>query len=945
MKVLEHRRQRWMVVATIALGMCVNARAGEPRELKVHLAQANNNSPYAFVRAKFEPGELADPWAVRFFDDKGAEVPYFVWDSITWQVAREGRADWGHRYAPINHAPGNSPDVLEARSQKIRWAEKNLPALGAKLAAQEESAKKSGDSMCAVMYLLGRGVPAFGKERLTLRIYGQRQVEPKCRQWKGDQIGQQVSAGQGDLCLQGLPDRLSVTWKGKELFRSAGFDAGGTADTASHADPSRPFAVETCEGIVTKVLVTGQTKWRRDGAMNWQCTYWLLPQGSCVALEGFSLANPSQYAGGPQKLDILAAPEGVAEFTAVHEPDWDKPWWLHQIGERGWVATHLFFATPLTIGYGNNPFTVNAEGPNKIPRVETNGPRLALRWFHELNDPAISRLMATESVRVANGHMAAADDPLSKQALRWEPKVDWLYRQYVFAVGEKAGAAEDALRGPLGAAAGWIDRPVSEEETAALLVGMMREIGVGGQSAEIGLLRIVPAVLGDDQTAVQQALRDRMMDVVSRTDSYINVMRRSVAEGQKPAGGGKTLPDGTRWEGWTGNPGYHSSLMPCYVRVLEFFDLPFPKEAYRQAIVRYADFGLEVLGGNPVDFEKFRTVLEEEWPSRTVSTIALMLHAYKLKPEEKYARAAKILFADLMRLVERNPHGYFPTWTYTPKADPYDTVYNPVSYDRGINSVWFEDSLDLVGRETASRFVAAQARWFVFSGQLLDTLEMDNVTAIRACNHGAHTNLRNQIGIYLYDDFDFYRGLLGDLVAWSAASCQVPGQARVSGTSPYRRLILSNATSSMVRWALDIRPGNKWLESKTERLEKSAGFRLQAWNRLPLARPTLHVAAKDAGLKSEADVLEVQLSGPAFRQPAEFQVTQTPDQVTVTAGKPAKIRLSYRTLRPDWPKEPKPVLQRRNPAGQSETVRDATWESGSVEWQADRGEYVLIPSN
>jgi hypothetical protein len=218
---------------------------------------------------------------------------------------------------------------------------------------------------------------------------------------------------------------------------------------------------------------------------------------------------------------------------------------------------------------------------------------------------------------------------------------------------------------------------------------------------------------------------------------------------------------------------------------------------------------------------------------------------------------------------------------------------------------------------------------------------MDNVTAIRACNHGAHTNLRNQIGIYLYDDFAFYRGLLGDLVAWSAASSQVAGEIRPSGTSPYRRLILSDGTSPMVRWALDIRPGNKWLESKVLRLEKPAGFRLQAWNRLPLARPTLKVTAKDAGLTSEADVLEVQLSGPAFRQPAEFEVAQTPGRVTVTASKPAKMRLSYRTLCPDWPKGAKPVLRRRNPGSQGESVRGAAWEGGSVQWQADCGTYEL----
>src|SRR5262249_28129341 len=104
----------WIVLMACALGIPQPASAEGPPELKVHLAQANNDSPYTFVRAKFEPGEVADPWAVRFFDDKGKEVHFFVQDSITWRVAREGRADWGQRYALLNHAPGNAPQVIEA---------------------------------------------------------------------------------------------------------------------------------------------------------------------------------------------------------------------------------------------------------------------------------------------------------------------------------------------------------------------------------------------------------------------------------------------------------------------------------------------------------------------------------------------------------------------------------------------------------------------------------------------------------------------------------------------------------------------------------------------------------------------------------------------------------------------------------------------------------------
>jgi hypothetical protein len=470
------------------------------------------------------------------------------------------------------------------------------------------------------------------------------------------------------------------------------------------------------------------------------------------------------------------------------------------------------------------------------------------------------------------------------------------------------------------------------------MVQMMPRIATGRESAEIGLLKVVPAVLKDDSAAADAALR-RARDPVERTDYYINLIRKHVERGGKPSEGRKKDdPDGTPREGWTGNPCYHAALMPCYVRVLEHFELlsPARRKAYDEAVVRYADFTLDLLGGSPTDFDKLGATFRSEWPSRIVPVLPLVLHANTIKPQEKYGRAAKVLFRDLMRLVERNPPGYFPVWTWEPKAAPFDTVYNPVSYDRGLTAPWWEGQLDVIGRDEASRFVAAQARWLTYSGQLLDTLEMDNPTAIRAATHGGHTGIRNQIGIYLYDDFDFYRGLVADLVTWSAASCQVPGPTDDYGLGGYRNLELSNAGSSMVRWALAIRPGSKWQESQVRRLPKD-GFKIQTWNRKPLAKPTFQVTARDAGLKGDADVLHVQMSGPAFRLPAEFEVSGTADALSVKVSRPAKVRLYYPVLRPGWAAGEKPVLRR----GGDVVRRDVVWEDGSVEWQATPGEYEL----
>jgi hypothetical protein len=923
----------WLALAWLMAAAPMGAHAQANRELKVHLVQANNSSPYAFVRAKFEPGELADPWAVRFFDEQNAEVPYFVWDSVTWRVAREGKTEWGNRYALINHAPGDAPEIAEARGKKLEWTRKSFPELAQKLDRQEQAAKKAPDSVCAAMYLLRRPVPAFARDRLTLRIYPKKQIEPKLSQWKGAKVGERVAVKQGPLELRNLPDQLSVHWKGKEIFRSAGFHAGGWQDATSHADPARPFAIETLDGIISKVSIIAQTKGRQDGSMDWQCTYWLFPEGGYAALEGFNISDTANYVGGPQKLSIW---QTDGDFTSRQAPTWDKPWWLHQAGERGFVATHLFDATPLAIGFGNNPFAVNADAQDKNPKAIAEGNRLTLSWVHRVDDPAIMRIMAPQP-------LPRPSDPKPKaRPVRWQPKIDWLYRQYVVGLGEKSESAEAALRKVLGAAAGWIDRPISEEETAALLVKMMPRIATGRESSEIGLLKVVPAVLSGDPAAVRAA-QGKAKDQVARTDYYINLIRTHVERGGRASEGKKKDDkDGTGREGWTGNPCYHAVLMPTQVRVYEHFDLPFPKKAYDEAILRFADFSIDILSGQdpkgpktPIDFGKLDAAFQSEWPSRIVPMIPLTLHAHTLKPEAKYTRAAKLLFDDLLRLVERNPHGYFPVWTFKPKADRYDTVYDPVSYERGLTAFWAERQLDVIGRAEASRFVAAQARWFVFSGQLLDTLELDNATAIRASTHGGHTGLRNQIGIYLYDDFAFYRGLVGDLIAWSAASCQVPGPVDDSGVGAYRSLVLSNGGSSMLRWALDIRPGSKWLESKVQRLPKD-GFRLEAWNRLPHAKPNIKVTAPEVGVPAKSEVMQVRLDDAAFRQPAEFVVTWAADKVTIKATKPATIRLFYRAIRPDWAADAKLMLQRR-PAAEAAFVR----ENDGIEWQAVPGEYEL----
>jgi hypothetical protein len=190
------------------------------------------------------------------------------------------------------------------------------------------------------------------------------------------------------LVLENLPDKLAVRWKGKELFRYAGFKIGdksvskdGSFQAPSQADPSRPYSVQIEEGIITKVVIEGQTDGRAGGAMNWQCTWWLFPEGSYVALKGFSLDNTEGYLGGGLTMALWEMPRIPKE---LHKPLWERPWDLYQLDDAAFVAIHQCPDVPLAVGYGNNPFCASTPASFAVSAGErTKGEgdgRLELSW-------------------------------------------------------------------------------------------------------------------------------------------------------------------------------------------------------------------------------------------------------------------------------------------------------------------------------------------------------------------------------------------------------------------------------------------------------------------------------------------------------------------------------------------------------------------------------------
>ena len=82
-----------------------------------------------------------------------------------------------------------------------------------------------------------------------------------------------------------------------------------------------------------------------------------------------------------------------------------------------------------------------------------------------------------------------------------------------------------------------------------------------------------------------------------------------------------------------------------------------------------------------------------------------------------------------------------------------------------------------------------------------------SATAVAAHNHVGHPYFRNQIDHLLIDDYDFYRGLVGEHIIWTASTptdkIDAPGGGG-EGNGNYRNLALTLYGAYALRWALDM---------------------------------------------------------------------------------------------------------------------------------------------
>src|SRR5262249_47414674 len=173
------------------------------------------------------------------------------------------------------------------------------------------------------------------------------------------------------------------------------------------------------------------------------------------------------------------------------------------------------------------------------------------------------------------------------------------------------------------------------------------------------------------------------------------------------------------------------------------------------------------LGGG--DWKSYRECYVNFWPSRTVLVLPTFLYAYRATRKAVYKEATVRMMDDLFALQDANPLGHWSCWSFQPKAGgrDYDTVYLGATVDRGLWDFYVQKQLAVVGEKKMSNLVAGLCRSTVVGHKFSDSGETDNF-ACEASHHGGHPQTRQHAFLMLQDDFDFYKGLVGDMIRWGA---------------------------------------------------------------------------------------------------------------------------------------------------------------------------------
>jgi hypothetical protein len=534
--------------------------------------------------------------------------------------------------------------------------------------------------------------------------------------------------------------------------------------------------------------------------------------------------------------------------------------------------------------------------------------------------------------------------------LRWRPKIDWLYRQYAVGVHANREQAEQAVAHPVCAAGGWIDRPWSEERLAGLIVEVVRrwgEVAVAEDNCNVPTwtVHLVVGELTHRPSVVRAALKFAHPESLAKG--------RAMLERVKAAGIDPRVQKTN--ECLFGNPGYHSSENPRMELLLSYFGHDKTVPEFRAGLLEWADYLLPILGKGQGDFDwaAYREAYLNFWPSRTVLLLPTFTYAYRVTKKDIYRDVVVRMMDDLFKSQNENPLGHWNAWAFRPKAGgrDYDTVYIGATVDRGLWDFYTQKQLKLVGEKKMSNLVTGLCRSTLVGHKFSDSGETDNF-ACEASYHGGHPQTRQHAFLLLQDDFDFYKGLVGDMIRWGALAPE-----RTDGVAyrwlTHNRPFVGGGPGSPIMlplmWALGVYAGERPQQARllpTPRGEQpppKGSWRAVIKNAIPGDQAPLSVtfgSLEPDLIKTNrplsAQVLwRVAVLEPTYRAAGRVEVDAGAKEEVVRVSHRTQVFFAYPRTHPDWTDAGRLMVTRDGAAAPVEvTVRD-----GGLVFTAEKGTY------
>jgi hypothetical protein len=636
---------------------------------------------------------------------------------------------------------------------------------------------------------------------------------------------------------------------------------------------------------------------------------------------------------------------------------------------------HLFTNAPYTVGYDNNPFIVGADR-HKAPDIELDDTRMALSWDYNFVDRGVFRMIAPELLRAIPGKVNHApaflmnamrtgkvsDLPkdmysLPKEHLeeqlklvRWQPKIDWLYRQYAVGVSDSRDKAEQAVAHPVCAAGGWIDRPWEEERLAKLIVDVVREWGevaVAEDNCNVPTwtVHLMVGEITNRPSVVRAALKFAHPESLAKG--------KAMLERVKAAGIDPRIQKTN--ECLFGNPGYHSSENPRMDLLLSYFGHDTTLPEFRAGLLEWADYILPIMGKGKdgFDWNSYREAYMNFWPSRTVLVLPTFLYAHRLTKKDIYKDATVRMMEDLFQQQNANPLGHWNAWSFQPKSGgrDYDTVYIGATVDRGIWDFYTQKQLKMVGEKKLSNLVTGLCRSTLVGHRFADSGETDNF-ACEASYHGGHPQTRQHAFLLLQDDFDFYKGLVGDMIRWGALAPEQTDGVAYRWLTQNRPFIGGGPGSPIMQplmWALGIYAGERPQQARilpVPRGEKSlakGSWRGAIKNAIPGDQAPLSVTLgslepelikSNRPLSAQA-LWRVTVLEPTYRTTAIVEVDSSAKEETLRVSHRTQVFFAYPRTHADWTDAKRLAVTRDG----SVAPVDVTMRDGGLVFIAEKGAY------